>query len=82
MGFFISRCFPPTANLDSAWLGSHRGPKGDQDALAHEPVLRVRLWMGIGFLVSGKRGELARKTLSPMVGLVDRTRDLLTGRNR
>jgi hemerythrin superfamily protein len=28
------------------------------------------------------RGELARKTLGPMVGLVDRTRDLLTGRNR
>lgn len=26
------------------------------------------------------RGELARKTLGPMVGLVDRTRDLLTGR--
>jgi hemerythrin superfamily protein len=28
------------------------------------------------------RGEMARKTLGPMVGLVDRTRDLLTGRNR
>ena len=27
------------------------------------------------------RGELARKTMGPMVGLVDRTRDLLTGRN-
>jgi hemerythrin superfamily protein len=31
---------------------------------------------------SAPRGELARKTLGPMVGLVDRTRDLLTGRNR
>jgi hemerythrin superfamily protein len=30
---------------------------------------------------SAPRGELARKTLGPMVGLVDRTRDLLTGRN-
>ncbi len=28
------------------------------------------------------RGELARKTLGPVVGLVDRTRDLLSGRNR
>jgi hemerythrin superfamily protein len=27
------------------------------------------------------RGEMARKTLGPMLGLVDRTRDLLTGRN-
>jgi hemerythrin superfamily protein len=31
---------------------------------------------------SAPRGELARKTLGPVVGLVDRTRDLLTGRNR
>ena len=31
---------------------------------------------------SAPRGEMARKTLGPMVGLVDRTRDLLTGRNR
>ena len=31
---------------------------------------------------SAPRGELARKTMGPMVGLVDRTRDLLTGRNR
>jgi len=30
---------------------------------------------------SAPRGELARKTLGPMVGLVDRTRDLLTHRN-
>jgi hemerythrin superfamily protein len=29
---------------------------------------------------SAPRGEMARKTLGPMVGLVDRTRDLLTGR--
>ncbi|MBA3907573.1 MAG: hemerythrin domain-containing protein [Pseudonocardiales bacterium] len=29
---------------------------------------------------SAPRGELARKTMGPMVGLVDRTRDLLTGR--
>ena len=28
------------------------------------------------------RGEMARKTLGPVVGLVDRTRDLLSGRNR
>ena len=31
---------------------------------------------------SAPRGELARKTLGPVVGLVDRTRDLLSGRNR
>ena len=31
---------------------------------------------------SAPRGEMARKTLGPVVGLVDRTRDLLTGRNR
>jgi hemerythrin superfamily protein len=31
---------------------------------------------------SAPRGEMARKTLGPMVGLVDRTRDLLSGRNR
>ncbi len=30
---------------------------------------------------SAPRGELARKTLGPVVGLVDRTRDLLSGRN-
>src|SRR4051794_23427680 len=30
---------------------------------------------------SAPRGEIARKTMGPMVGLVDRTRDLLTGRN-
>ncbi len=30
---------------------------------------------------SAPRGELARKTMGPMVGLVDRTRDLLTRRN-
>jgi hemerythrin superfamily protein len=29
---------------------------------------------------SAPRGEMARKTLGPMVGLVDRTRDLLSGR--
>ena len=31
---------------------------------------------------SAPRSAMARKTLGPMVGLVDRTRDLLTGRNR
>ena len=30
---------------------------------------------------SAPRGEIARKTMGPMVGLVDRTRDLLTGRS-
>src|SRR5947209_2794563 len=70
-GFFISSCFPPAANLDSAGLGSHRGPKGIMMhwrtylfcalacgwGLASSHPASAASWLEMNFWLSGPRYE-------------------------